>query len=493
VSATGRVRLPSRGTLSRGTLAAALTAALAVGVLAGSSPSLFYRPLFAALVFANLALAVVFAPRAAVVATFAFLPAMALVRRLLIDDAGWTSRDPLLLVGPCVALLLLCRLFIVERRPLPSDLVSRLAMALLALAFLGALNPSGGGLRAGLAGLLFLGVPLVWYLVGRELAERPLVATVMKVAIFVAVANAAYGIVQSEIALPSWDARWVDVNGYYALLVGGAVRPFGTFSSATEYLMYLSAGVVFCVAMWRAQRARRWLLPVPLLVAALFIGSGRAALGLCALALIVMAGLGSGRPRRAAAVVLAGLALVVFGAIVVAPRVADSGNPLIRHQAAGLARPFDSRDSTLGIHWDLFRGGVEEGLRHPVGLGTGVTNLASGLGDSERTRREVKAGVFQGRANLETDIDVSNVFLSLGVVGGVLYLALIAAVLWRTASLYVRSRDPFALGVVGLLVATLGQWLAGGHYALSPLTWLLAGWAMHGTRASRGPTARPAP
>jgi hypothetical protein len=33
------------------------------------------------------------------------------------------------------------------------------------------------------------------------------------------------------------------------------------------------------------------------------------------------------------------------------------------------------------------------------------------------------------------------------------------------------------LAVATLLVATVGQWLQGGHYAVAPLTWLLLGWA----------------
>jgi hypothetical protein len=40
-----------------------------------------------------------------------------------------------------------------------------------------------------------------------------------------------------------------------------------------------------------------------------------------------------------------------------------------------------------------------------------------------------------------------------------------------------HTRDRAALAVMGLLVVTLGQWLNGGYYAISPLLWLLVGWS----------------
>src|SRR5437899_1413908 len=64
-------------------------------------------------------------PRIAVLICLLSLPALALLRRLLIPISGWDSYDPLLLVAPAVCLFLLVRLFLIERRSLTQGGLSK--------------------------------------------------------------------------------------------------------------------------------------------------------------------------------------------------------------------------------------------------------------------------------------------------------------------------------------------------------------------------------
>jgi hypothetical protein len=217
-------------------------------------------------------LAVVFAaewPRRAVVATLVFLPFLALTRRLLLDLTPWQSTDPLLLVAPAVVAILLVRRFVLERRPIATDRVSKLVLLLIALCLVQVLNPRGGSVSASAAALLFTAIPLCWFFVGREYATTRMVTVLFSVMVASASAISVYGLWQTWSGLPSWDAQWVEETGYGALRVGEMVRAFGTFSSSAEYAFFIAIAIV--VACSFALGGRPLLLPaVPLLAVALF-------------------------------------------------------------------------------------------------------------------------------------------------------------------------------------------------------------------------------
>ena len=214
-------------------------------------------------------------PRVAVVATLTLLPYLAVSRRLLLEFTPWKSTDPMLLLAPTVLALVLVRLFIIERRSLGGDRVSKLMLLLLGLTFLEAFNPRGGGLAGGVAALLFTAVPLLWFFAGRELGTRRSLRILFVTLVVSASLIAVYGLVQTWDGLPSWDQMWVNQSGYAALSVGTVTRAFGTFSSAAEYASFLGIAIVTAVAF--ALDRRPYLLPaVPLLAVALFYESGRA-------------------------------------------------------------------------------------------------------------------------------------------------------------------------------------------------------------------------
>jgi hypothetical protein len=396
--------------------------------------------------------------------TFAFLPLLALIRRLLIPLQGWTSYDVLLLIAPVLSILLIHRLFVLEKRPIVRDRFSMLVICLLGLAIFEVFNPQGGGLAAGATGLLFLAAPLLWFFVGRELADRETVKAVLVLTVAEGVAVAVYGLWQAGQGFPSWDIAWIRINGYGALSVAlGTTRAFGTFSSAAEYAAYLAIAIIILL-VGLLHRQLIALLILPLLGYALFTESSRGIFLLVLIAMVVILGLRTGSMKLtlvgAGLAVLGAWATVHFLGAQLTSAALGSGNPLIAHQVTGLLNPLDPQQSTYLTHQGEAVQGVLSSLNYPLGLGTGATNLAG-----------QRLGVSGN-----TELDVSNAFVSLGILGGALFFVLVITTLWRVAKLGLRG-DATGLAVLGILIVAFGQWLNGGYYAVSPLLWFLVGWA----------------
>jgi hypothetical protein len=399
------------------------------------------------------------------VLTLAFLVVLGLVRRLLIPLIGWSGYDPLLIVGPIVAIVLIGRLIIVPRRPLAASWVSKAVLGLLALSVLEAFNPIGGGPIAGLVGLLFVAAPLVWFFVGREVAERQVLVTVLWGSIPMAILIAIYGLAQTNIGFPPWDKAWLEIGGYTALGVSGLTRAFGTFASSAEYAFFMAVALVVAVGALLHGRILA-ALPVPLLGAAVFFDSSRVVVVFLLLAVIAMVGL---RTRRifVATLLWVGIGGAVLGAWAAFGGAAEtaaiqSGDPFAVHQVSGLADPLNPDTSTLPGHWQLIVSGTSFALANPLGAGTSSSNLASSK---------------LGGVGVGTEVDLTDELIDLGIIGGVLYLAVIVAIVAGTFRAYLRTHDMLLLCIAGVLIATLGHWLNGGYYAVSPLVWFLAGWA----------------
>jgi hypothetical protein len=406
-------------------------------------------------------------PGRAALATLLLLPFLALARRLLLDFTGWESTDPLLLVAPAVLGMILVRLFFLELRELARDGASKLVLVVIGLTLLQVANPRGGGLVAGLGALLFTAVPLSWYFVGRELARPRLLRTLFSGLVVTACLVAVYGLNQTWRGLPTWDEEWVRQTGYAALHIGDAIRPFGTLSSAAEYAHLLGIATVVSIAF--AVRGRLHLVAgLPLLAVALFYASARAVVATTLIAVIVVLVARTGSMRRAVmglAVCMTGLVLAfTFARGILQAEADSSSDPLVRHQLSGLADPFDEETSSLPTHLTMFREGLRSGLLDPFGRGITSTTLAG--------------AEFGSEGSASTEVDVSNAFISLGTFGGLAYLALVIVLLRAALSLAVDRRDAVTLAALGTLVVTLGQWLSGGFYAVSPLVWFIAGFVI---------------
>jgi hypothetical protein len=443
------------------------------------------RALLAFLIVAVLSFVGVRRPRATVLLTFAFLVVLGLVRRLLIPIAGWSSYDPLLLVAPLVSGFLVVRVFVVQRRKFAPDLLSKLIVALLLLMLLEAFNPLGNGALAGLVGLLFVAAPLVWFFIGREVADRHTVWTLLRWVVILGLGSAIYGLWQTT-GLPPWDTAWLNIGGYNALRITsevtsqGIIRPFGTFSSSAEYASYLAIAVGVAVAMALRRRLLA-LAAVPLLAWALFLESSRGPVLLVLVAVILLIGLRTTKPWAAIAIVAISLGGGVAAASLLGQGLQESAvgsaNPLIIHQVGGLLHPFDPNQSTLTGHWKQLADSLDAALHNPLGTGTGVITRPDKF----------------GTAAAGSDEDLTAAFIGLGLPGALLFLTIVCAALWKVVSAYRRHHDVSALCVPAVLFVTFLQWLNGGQYAVAPLIWFCIGWAtQESARRARDPGRAPA-
>jgi hypothetical protein len=456
-----------------GVVVGALLSAL-VGVIAAGYPGL-YRPLFAVGLGMALLTAGIVWPRETAVTTLALLCFIALIRRLLIDSAGWTASDPLLLVAPLLVAALLARTHLIAERSFSKDKLVLAVYGLLTLMTLQVLNPSGSGLGAALGGLLFLAVPLLWFLAGRELADREIIHIAAYGVIVVGVIAAIYGLVQTQVGFPEWDQNWISVTHIASLNIGmGQLRGFAMFSSAAEYKQIVAMATMAALALGLHGRPAAFLV-LPLLLTSLVLSGARNAIALTLLGLLLVMAVRIRTGRFAVGVTVLGIVLsvVAVGALSnsLGQVASDSTNAAVARQAKGFSNPLDPESSTLPGHVTLVTNGLVDAFRRPLGSGTAAANLAG-----------ARAG-----APASTEVDVTDVFLSLGVLGGLMYLFIVTTILRRVVSQYRQSRDVLLLVTFGFLIVSITAWLKGAHYAAASILWFFAGWAT--TEASSHPSA----
>ena len=403
------------------------------------------------------------APRPLLYGLVVWLAALGMVRRLL--SHGFSSggpADPLLLVAPFALLILVMAAN--ERGAFQTRTrLSTAMMALITVIGFGAVNPLQGSLVAGLTALVFF-LPLCAFWVGRGFAEDSTLRRMMLVYAICAVPAAAYGLLQISNGFPSWDQEWIERSGYAALQVGDAVRPFSSFSSASEYAVFLSIAIL----AWGIL-ARRFARPVSiaaiaLLSASVFYQSSRGSVVslLAAVALIVAAKrrLSLGMAITLAVGILALLPLVA-GRFAPATYGTDAKSQLIQHQLEGLANPFDAESSTASAHMSLIVGGIKEGFRQPLGHGISTITIAGKK--------------FGGSLVGGTEADASNAAVAMGLPGLLAFLAVFWIGFGQAYRLARRTQSPMALLALGVLTVTANQWLNGGRYAVAFLPWLLLG------------------
>ena len=453
---------------SSGGLPWQLRLAIFAGLIIGA-PFLFTTPvgqrgLLALVWFGLLGMLLVFSPRVGVSGLLVFLCVVGGMRRWLIPLLGWTSTDPLVLVAPAIAVL--CLLNLLATRLLPRDTrLSRLLLWLLALMTLEILNPMQGGISVGLAGILFYMVPILWYYLGRKYVSAALLERVFQVAIGVAVLASMYGLYQTWFGFLPSELEWMRLSGMGALSVNGTTRALSFFTSPQEYGGFVGLAIVllwvFCV---RGNRAA--LIPIPLLALALFLESSRGAIvGTLAACTAVWAiqgrSLNSWIPRGILALVIAVVGLVWTLQQAQNASFSTQTQALVDHQTQGLLDPANAKTSTAGIHSAMVGNGILEGFKNPVGRGLGATTIA--------------AGKFDGTNGGSTEMDISNMFASLGFIGGFLYAGIIGMALFKAFRFWHLTRTTAALCILAVLLLNVGQWINGQLYAAVFIIWVSIG------------------
>jgi hypothetical protein len=280
-------------------------------------------------------------------------------------------------------------------------------------------------------------------------------------------------LLQTYVGFPSWDIRWIDSvtgnGGYAALNVGGVIRAFSSFSSASEYAAFLGVGIAVWLAWGRRPgRVPVMLATVALLGTALVLESSRGVVVLAVLAFGVMcAAIARVRLASAALWGVAALVVLYLGVSQLGPASQTTAGStgttaaLVQHEVGGLAQPLSSQSSTLGGHFSELTSGLKAALTDPIGHGTGTITLAASK----------FGGVSQG-----TEVDPSNAAFAFGLPGLIAYL--LVAILGLASAYRLASvrRDWLSVAALGVLVVMFLQWLNGAQYAVAWLPWLILGW-----------------
>ncbi|HTJ73911.1 MAG TPA: hypothetical protein VL337_00965 [Acidimicrobiales bacterium] len=436
-----------------------------VGVMVTVSPSAG-RVAVAACVAVFLAVFCLSFPRASIVGLVVWLTALGMVRRLFLSLGASGDFDPLLLVAPAAVALLLAvaarQGAFRQRTPLTAGV-----LILSGLVVLSTVNPLQGGLAVGIGALLFVLVPVLWFWIGRGLLTDALVGRVLVVTAISSLAAAGYGLFQVYRGFPAWDQRWIDAKGYAALVVGNSIRPFASFSNASEYVTFLAIGAVIWALLIRRHRpVLSATVALAIISWSLAVASVRSIAVLLLVTLALVWAMSHGL-SGAQSTVIGLIGLLAFGAAIATVNPARVGGSktsnLLGRQVTGLADPFnsDERVSTLPVHLRLIWDGLRSAVHNPVGQGFGSVTIA---------------GERLGGATASTEADPSNVAVALGIPGLAAYVWVVVFGL-RLAFRRARAERSFrTLAALGILLVTFLQWLTGGNYATAIFPWLLLGW-----------------
>jgi|SRR5579872_756361 len=407
--------------------------------------------------------------RSGLALAFVFLATIGGLRRFLIPYLGWTGFEPLLLVAPILTGLYVSGL--VLRRTIPFDTpIAKATFWIVLVMLLQVFNPRQGGIIVGIAGMVYVLVPILWYYVGRNVANRGSIELLLTTVMVVAILSSMDGLRQTFVGLNAAEHVWLDVamNKIAAKIYhfGGLIRAFGFSTSAEEYAFLLGVGFVLCWARF-ITGSKLALLPLPLLGYAIFWESSRGVLVTSLFTCAIVWALLSGNlkvvvVRSVIAIGLGAIGLVwSMQAIKEKESTLDKTQRLIvMHQTSGL---LNVQNSTAGDHSLAIMSGFKEAALNPIGRGLGSTNIAGGkFGDT--------GGEVYG-----TEVDISDAFAGLGLVGGVLYLIIVIRVFTTSINLWRSTRDPMLLCVVAVLVMLTGRWLEGADGSLVMLSWCLAG------------------
>lgn len=160
-------------------------------------------------------------------------------------------------------------------------------------------------------------------------------------------------------------------------------------------------------------------------------------------------------------------AIAGFGVLAAALLALKSSHPsddridvLVSHQVEGLLDPTNAEKSTAVGHLALSAQALLEGVTSPAGHGLGATTLAA---------------IKYGSGAFSAEMDFANVFYSLGLIGGLLYLAIMGLALQRALATWDRSRSAAELSMVAILISTLTAWMIGGEYSIAAIVWFVIG------------------
>jgi hypothetical protein len=424
------------------------------------------------LLLAALITASVVSKPASICITLTYLFLLGDIRRFVSMFFGFPALDPLLLVGPVISLLLALPLLMRIRL---KESLSKATLALMVIMLLEIVNPRQGSIVVGVTGAMFYVVPVLWFWIGREYGTEKLLETVIyKVVLPLSIMAALLGLWQINGGFFPWETAWINaVRSTYSVieLGNGKIRAFGFSVNTTEYCNLLLIGSTCSLAAFFGKR-RVYGIFFPLLGFMLFLATSRGPIVKLLFAVAAAWALSSKGGKGFAVRLPLGIA-VAFGLLAFAlSQISSSGGSdqgnrtaaslSAQHQVDGLEHPLDSKRSTAVAHAGMFVGGFVKGLSSPLGHGLGWVTMAEKLGGGT-----TEAG--------STEVDISDTFVSMGLIGGLLYLYIVYLVI-RQALAFGRTAPKYlGLPTLGILAALGGSWIALGQYAIGPLVFFVIG------------------
>lgn len=410
------------------------------------------------IVMAELALV---APKTAIFLTCVYLPINGDLRRILLYSVGRMEQDPLLLVGPAVLAVLFLGLLVKGKLNYESGL-SRMIFWLSALMILHVFNPLQGGLMVGLVGLFLFLVPLTWYWVGQYYGSEKLIDTLLiRVMVPVAIVASAYSIYLGVFGIFEFQQFWLEQSGMWRHNLGSAVRPMGFFSSSQEMSAFAGAALIVLWAAFLKRRDRKLAVFIPVLFVGVVLQGSRGPIVRMIFSCCLIWAL-SGKTMKVIVSRFVFALAIGFSGLIYSLMHVDSIEtpasiaPILAHHQKGI---LNVGESTAGAHASMTVFGVIRGIViNPIGAGIGSTTLAAG--DS-------------GVGNME--VDFSNLFMSLGILGGFLYSAILFSVFKKAYRYWKVTNNFVSVALIGVLSYWFGTYLVGMCYSIVVISWLLIG------------------
>ncbi len=410
--------------------------------------------------------------RKGIIATLVFLPFMAFIRRALYSISPYVKLDPILLVGPAIAVFIFVEIFMFHRdrlsKTLKDSLLSKCVIALFVLFGLQIFNPLQGSILIGLGGVMYYVVPLMWFYLGRLFIDRNTGVKLLKAVATIGFVVAIYGIYQTYFGFMAFEEYWIKYGGYTALNMGGIIRAFSTFASASEYATYITVCAVIIVATVTYKKKLILLLPLlGITLWAIIIEGSRGVIFMFIFTTVALLALRLRNLKKSTFIFILFLFVFVMmlAKISYDPTMFSEAGRLsgvLQRQAMGILDPFTPGRTTLPSHlgrvWGALIGAFTD---NPFGYGLGSTTLAA---------------MKFGGMDKGTELDFSDVLVSSGIVGAVLYSIIMFQIFKEVIFLCFNSKSRRYTVVFAILFVTLGHFLTGANYALVPLLWLLIGW-----------------
>jgi hypothetical protein len=401
-----------------------------------------------------------------ILATFGYLTILGDLRRWILPFDAWSGADPLLVVGPATAIILWAVAMTSDRVRLDTPL-SKWILALMAIMAVQIFNPRQGGLMVGVTGAMFLLVPLLWYWVGKSFGSEAFLETLFyRLVVPLAFLAALFGLYQVFYGYPEYQLEWYRVGGYSALGPSEEyLRPLSVFANITEYCRYLGVAIIALWALFlRGRSTLQAVLAIAVLFVALFLtGTRGPVLFLTMTGAIMWTVLGRSVkawvPRMAVAVVV-GVFGLVYGLTQVAQVNGERGRAQFNMQRQTGLIPEGKKGGPVRIHLNLIRIAAVRTAEQPLGRGIGSVTLA--------------AGRF-GSGGFSSEKDFTDMFLALGVPGGIVYLMVLFYASTLAVKYWHRYRGLIPLVVLGVLIFSVFSWLQPGQYVMTPLLWFSVG------------------